>query len=270
MEDQHTVPTHYAILIGINAYPDRPLESCVRDVQMVKGCLDSKLSSVHIQTLTASNDDLPLEHSKSWPTCCNVTLAFEKVTSRAQPGDFVYIHYSGHATRSGPCYKLSNQSTGDLALALLNGDSSRVLSLPGPQLAGLLKSMVTKELVITLVLDCCFSASVYRNKDPTVRYLPCGRLDASTYPPTLDYNTEDSNARSASRDASMRENWLLDLDRYTILAACGLHENAKGGSEASEDGEYYGALSYFLLKALSEHGLGKRHKDIHRHLCARF
>ena len=68
----------------------------------------------------------------------------------------------------------------------------------------------------------------------------------------------------------MRDNWLLEPDRYTILAACGPHEKAKGGSEASEKGERYGALSYFLLKALSDHGLGRRHKDIHRHLCAKF
>ena len=270
MDSQHTIPTHYAILIGINAYPNSPLESCVRDVQKIKECLESKLPSVDIQTLTASGGDTPLEHPESWPTCRNVTSALEMVTSRAQPGNFIYIHYSGHGTRSDPCYELSNQSTGDLALVLLDGDGSRDMLLPGPRLAGLLKSMVDKALVITLVLDCCFSASVYRNGDPNVRYLSCGRIGASTYPSISEYNLTDGDTRSASRDASMRDNWLLDPDRYAILAACGPHENAKGGSEASEKGERYGALSYFLCKALSDHGLGRRHKDIHRHLCAKF
>lgn len=270
MDDQHTIPTHYAILIGINAYPNSPLESCVRDVQKIKECLESKLPSVDIQTLTASGGDTPLKHSESWPTCRNMTSALEMVTSRAQPGDFIYIHYSGHGTRLDPCYELSSQSTGDLALVLLDEDSSRVRLLPGPRLAGLLKSMVDKALVITLVLDCCFSASVYRNGDPNVRYLSGGRIGALTYPPISEYGLADGNTRSTSRDASMRDNWLLDPDRYTILAACGPHEKAKGGSEASEKGERYGALSYFLFKALSDHGLGRRHKDIHRHLCAKF
>ncbi|KAI1662036.1 hypothetical protein F4813DRAFT_96450 [Daldinia decipiens] len=57
----------------------------------------------------------------------------------------------------------------------------------------------------------------------------------------------------------------------TILAACGPHENAKGGGiEMSEKGERYGALSYFLSKTLSHYGLRRKHMDIHRHLCARF
>ncbi|KAL9609951.1 MAG: hypothetical protein Q9167_005324 [Letrouitia subvulpina] len=270
MDDQQTIPTHYAILIGIDAYPNSPLESCVRDVQKIKECLESKVPWVNIQTLTASGGDTPLQHPESWPTCRNVTSALETVTSQAQPGDFIYIHYSGHGTRLDPCYEFSSQSTGDLALVLLDEHSNQERFLLGPRLAGLLKSMVDKALVITLVLDCCFSASVYRNGDPNVRYLSCGRIGALTYPPVPKHDLADGNTRSTSRDASMRDNWLLEPDRYTILAACGPHENAKGGSEASEKGERYGALSYFLFKALSDHGLGRRHKDIHRHLCAKF
>ena len=270
MDSKHGGLSHYAILIGINAYPDKPLESCVRDVQKIKECLESKLPSVDIQTLTASSGDTPLEHPKSWPTCRNVTSALETVTSRAQPRDFIYIHYSGHGTRLDPCYERSNQSTGDLALVLLDEDGSRAISLPGARLASLLKSMIDKALIITLVLDCCFSASVYRDRDSNVRYLSCSHIGASICPPVPEYDRADWNTRSPTRDASMRDNWLLDPNQYTILAACGPHEKAKGGSEASEKGERYGALSYFLFKALSDHGLGRRHKDIHRHLCAKF
>jgi hypothetical protein len=298
IEGQDTTTTHYAVLIGINAYPTNPLRSCVRDVQKIKECLESKIPSVNIQTLTATNDDDPCRHGKSWPTCNNVTSALTMVTSQAQPGDFVYIHYSGHGTRRLPVYDLSNSSTGDLALVLLDEvatESSREGSLSkprlrerqltGPQLAGLLKTMVEKTLVVTLVLDCCFSGSVYRDGDPNVRYLPSNCIGALTHDLILEDNLPDGNTRSTShdasmrdasmrdasmRDASMRDNWLLDPDRYTILAACGPHEKAKGGSEERENGHYYGALSYFLSTALSDHGLGRRHKDIHRHLCAKF
>ncbi|KAI9691243.1 MAG: hypothetical protein M1822_008863 [Bathelium mastoideum] len=274
MDSQPTIPSYYAILIGINAYPDKPLESCVRDVEKIKACLESKLLSVgnlDVQTLTASSGNPPPEQLESWPTCHNVTSALEMVTSRAQSGDFVYIHYSGHGTRSPPCYDFSSHSTGDLALVLLDDkDSSLIRLLPAPRLAGLLNSMVDKALVITLVLDCCFSASVYRNDDPSIRYLPYSRVGTLTYPQTPEHNLIGGNTYSASRDASMRDNWLLDPDRYAILAACGPHETAKGGSEKIEGGECYGALSYFLFEALSDHGLGRRHKDLYRHLCAKF
>jgi hypothetical protein len=52
MEDQNLVYTHYALLIGINAYPERPLKGCVRDVHGNKKHLEkiSESSIVHIRT----------------------------------------------------------------------------------------------------------------------------------------------------------------------------------------------------------------------------
>jgi hypothetical protein len=272
MEKRYTLPTHHAILIGIDAYPNNPLGSCVRDVQKIKECLESKVCSLDIQTLTASSSDSPLKHPESWPTCRNVTSAFEKATSRAEPGDYIYIHYSGHGTRRKPCFDRSNLSTGDLALVLLDKDPSRETCLQGPGIAHLLKAMIDKRLIVTVVLDCCFSASVYRDNSPNVRYLPYGDIEASTYLSAPEDSLITSrNTRSTNRDASMRDNWLLNPDGYTILTACGPQEKAKGGEpEISNKGERYGALSYFLSTALSDYGLGRQQKDIHRHLCAKF
>ncbi|KAH6652851.1 putative caspase [Truncatella angustata] len=275
MCEQRDVNSHYAILIGIDAYPNGPLNSCVRDVQAIKECLESQLSFVDIQTFTASNSrdpDIatPLEDPDRWPTLRNVASGFGRTTSRANKGDFVYVHYSGHGTRLAPCFDFSNSSTGDLALVLLKAENSPEVFLRGPRLAGLLKAMVDKGLIVTVVLDCCFSASVYRNGDPNVRYLPCGPAVAPTYSLRPDNNSVGRGTRFMNRDATMRDNWLLDPDRYTILAACGPHENAKGGFELGGNGERYGALSLFLSRAFSNRGLGRKHKDIHRHLCAKF
>ncbi len=188
MEGQYTVavPTHYAILIGIDAYPKNPLGSCVQDVQKIKKCLEGKVQSLAIRTLTASSGDSPLERLESWPTCHNVISALEAATSRAKPGDFIYIHYSGHGTRLKPYFDRSNQATGDLALVLLGGDPSREMCLQGAVLAHRLKAMVDKGLVVTVVLDCCFSASVYRSAIPDVRYLPCDSMEASADPSALE------------------------------------------------------------------------------------
>ncbi|KAG4269297.1 hypothetical protein FPRO04_12074 [Fusarium proliferatum] len=260
----------YAILIGINAYPDRPLTSCVRDVEKIKSVLERQLKgSVDIQTLTASES---LSHNGEvkataqelhvdWPTCRNVILAFEKVTSKARPGDYVYIHYSGHGTRKKPSFENSNQSTGDLALVLLEGHQSPETYLRGPRLAWLLKAMTDKGLSVTVVLDCCFSASVYRNSvaDDTVRFLPDPETDVYA----------DASMRSVHRDGSMRDNWLLDPDGYTILTACGPSEIAKGGFETKTE-KRCGFLSHFLYAALLDHGLNRRHKDIFRHICSVF
>jgi hypothetical protein len=97
MDDQQNVFTHYAILIGIDAYKDKPLKGCVRDIQDIKNYLEGVSTPTHIEMLTAPesvdpNLSSPTENPIDWPTYDSVTSAFVKVNSLAKAGDFVYIH----------------------------------------------------------------------------------------------------------------------------------------------------------------------------------
>jgi Caspase domain len=280
MDNQHSVVTHYAILIGINAYQDKPLTCCVRDVQRIKEYLEGVSNPIHVQMFTASESigaesSSPTEDLMLWPTYDNITSALSKITSLAKYGDFVYIHYSGHGTRGEPepDDEFSNKDTGDLALVLLNrGKENHVRYLWGLELALSLKAMVDKGLVVTLVLDCCFSATIYRRDDPSVRFLPYDAEVSSRYPLDIlcpEKSLEHGAGIPASRDASMLPNWLLNPDGYAILTACGPHEEAM--EFESKDGERHGALSYFLLLTwIKLGGLGKKHKDVYDHLRAEF
>ncbi|KAG7404320.1 hypothetical protein Forpe1208_v015788 [Fusarium oxysporum f. sp. rapae] len=231
------------------------------------------MGSVKIQSLVARRDpttnrdagEQTSELGPNWPTCRNVISALKTITATAKTGDYIYVHYSGHGSRMKPVFNMSNRTTGDLALVLLEGHQSSDRYLRGPKLAGLLNAMVEKGLVVTVVLDCCFSASVYRNSDndDNVRFLP-DESEVGTYPEDI---TKGDNGY---RDGSMRDNWLIDPDRYTILTACGPHEIATNGFHVEDRGKLYGALSYFLSKALSDHGLNRRHKDIYSHICSVF
>lgn len=168
MDGQHIIASHYAILIGINVYAERPLKGCVRDVQEIKKYLEEMPSPVHIEMFTATdsadpNSRGPAEDPMLWPTYENVTSSLEKTTSLAKHGDFVNVHYSGHGTRMEASSEFSNRSTGDLALNLLEeGEGNNIRYLRGLELAFFLKAMVDKGLIVTLVLDCCFSGSVLR------------------------------------------------------------------------------------------------------------
>ena len=143
----------------------------------------------------------------------------------------------------------------DLALILLNENSSWKSLLHDLQLACLLKSMIDKALIITLILNCCFLTSVYCNDDLNVWYLSCDCIDTLTYSLILEYDLADRNTHSMSHNASMYNNWLLDPDQYTILAVCESHKKTKSESEISEEREHYRALSYFLFKVLFNHRL---------------
>lgn len=272
MDSQPQTVTHYAILIGIDDYPGSPLKGCVRDVQEVKERLESTLhNAVRTQMITTSRNDGELSELADapvlWPTYDNVVLAFERSTSLARAGDFIYIHFSGHGTRKPPSGEFSNTPTGDVALALLTGrEQTQVTYLWGFDLARLLKDMVDKGLVVTVVLDCCFSGSVYRDDEGAgTRFLPFDHEVGMRHLPRSQNNLLASEG-SAYRDASALPNWLMNPDRYAILTACGPHEVAR---ELEINGYRRGFMSYFLLEAITSFGLTKRHRDIHQNLCAK-
>ena len=192
------------------------------------------------------------------------------MTSTADPGDFIYIHYSGHDTTIGPSSEYSNASTGDLALVLLEQTSATdIRYLRGLGLAYLLKTMVTNGLTVTLVLDCCFSGSVTRG-DSSVRCLSYDPAIDAAYPPVPGQilSLEDEAGCLAHRSGSMNPNWLVNPDGYTILAACGSNEKA---IELEFNGQRHEVLSYFLIKILEKlRDIRAKQRRIFAQLYSRF
>ncbi|KAI3322870.1 caspase domain-containing protein [Xylariaceae sp. AK1471] len=209
MNKQRATSTRYAILIGINYYKNKPLKGAVRDVQDIKTHLEETLQPIHIWMFTATESTDP-KLSRLWPTRRNVTSTFDEITTSAMPGDSIYIHYSGHGTREKPSVKSYNP-TGDLALVLPTGDEENPETyLFGRSLAYYLNAMVMKGLVVTLVLDCCFSAGVYRSGDPSIRFLP---YDLEIGSKARESLTSEVGSLG-SRDVSMQPNWLVNQDQY--------------------------------------------------------
>ncbi|KAF4423138.1 caspase [Fusarium acutatum] len=269
---------HHAILIGIDAYPEKyksSLKGCVRDTQQIRSLLEQQPFQINIQTLTATQSSdssitKPVEDPASLPTDDNVIKAFRDLTCAAQSGDYIYIHYSGHGTRIAPTAKaFSNQHTGDLALALLGGENGdEVRPLGGYRLAVSLNAMVVKGLVVTLVLDCCFAASIYRLDRPDIRFLRIDPDLASAYFADKNLSEEDEETPDSDyRDVSMLPSWLINPNGYALLAACGPHEEA---GEIIRDGESHGALSHFLNLSLRDGGLNRKHKNIFYRLSSKF
>ncbi|KAF5626319.1 caspase [Fusarium tjaetaba] len=256
-EKKSVSPGHHAILVGIDTYPAEykaSLKGCVRDTQQIRSLLEQQPFHINIQTLTAtqssdSSTTGPVEHPASLPTYDNVLRAFRDLADAAQSGDYIYIHYSGHGTRMTPktTKPFSNQHTGDLALALLgveNGDE--VKPLGGYKLAVYLNAMVEKRLVVTLVLDCCFAASIYRMDRPDIRFLRTDPDLAAAY-----------FAEQKLVGARQGGDWLRVSP----------HEEA---SEIIHKGESHGALSHFLNLSLRDAGLNRKHKNIFYRLSSKF
>ncbi|MDX2228278.1 MAG: caspase family protein [Leptolyngbyaceae cyanobacterium bins.349] len=259
-------PTLHVLLIGIDYYkPNRlykSLQGAVRDINLVETFLKEtfKIPVERIRKLISPNPDDPaLAHLQSSPaqepTYANLVKAFADITQTAQPGDQVYIHYSGHGGRATTIYPNLKQGTTDQMdeglVPMDIGDTAEGRYLRDIEMNTLLKRMTEKGLIVTVVLDSCHSGGSTRG-DADIR--------SSTEPDRLERSPE---SLVASR-AELEHNWLeltatptdervagLPQTRdYVLLAACRPNEYAyeyavNGGQER------HGALTYWMIDTLT-------------------
>lgn len=180
------------------------------------------------------------------------------------PNDYVYIHFSGHGIR---------MKDGSLALVFFDAGPLGSKYLYGLILRSVINNMVEKGMLVTIVLDCCFSGSVLRTgrlQRSAIRYLE--------YDTAVDDGSDHRNPFVIRGGASFvlprgqgPGERLLDPAGYTVLSACESHEEAS--EIVLENGNRRGALSYFLLDslvALKKRRVQVSHQSLHQHLRASF
>ncbi|KAK4213177.1 hypothetical protein QBC37DRAFT_286509 [Rhypophila decipiens] len=258
---------------------DRSLDGAVEDVIAIESLLAnlSKTVKLDIKSLKGSRatsrsiagapiHPRPAEEAAIWPTFNNVCEALIRIIQRGNPGDGVYIHFSGHGTR--------RHDDGAVALALYD-QACGTSYLSGTILRKAIHSMVEKGLLVTLVLDCCFSGSVLRG----AHGLENAKTRFIEYDPECDIHQDDrlfhslgSSSRPGElRDAALILDRLLDPRGYTIFTACGPHETAY--DIRFQDGICRGAFSYFWTKSLATFRQRRArctHQSLHQHIHACF
>ena len=260
-------PTIHALLIGIDGYKPnqyyKSLKGAVRDINLVETFLKQTLQipPERIRKLTAPNrEDTALLEARSAvehavePTYENIVNAFKDVTEIAQPGEQVYIHYSGHGGRATTVYPNLKQGSGeqhDEGIVPMDiGDTEEGRYLRDVEMTTLLKCMTDKGLIVTLILDSCHSGGATRG-DAEIR--SSGQTD------TLKRTGE---SLVASRE-ELERNWLEETRHqgigvaglpnprnYALLAACRPNEYAyeyavNGGTQKN------GALTYWMIDTLT-------------------
>ena len=166
----HEQPTLHALLIAADCYlPNRlpegsyhNLGGCVRDVQLVEDFLRERLhlKEDRLIKLTSTNvgTGAPPEPPERRPTYENIIAAFKDLTQKADPGDHVYVHYSGHGGRTPTLLpEVKGEGGIDEALVPIDIGNSTARYVRDVEIAKLLQDMVTKGLRVTMVLDSCHS-----------------------------------------------------------------------------------------------------------------
>jgi hypothetical protein len=279
----------YALLIGVDFYfehtlPDGSfypsLGGCVRDIKHVEAYLTDparlNLPRQNLIMLTATNTqgNFPVEPREQWPTYENMVAKFKELAARAQPGDQIYIHYSGHGGRAPTIFAdLKGDEGVDEALVPLDIGDPQARYLRDVELYFLIDELLQKGLRLTVVFDSCHSGGATRGfggarkrgisvTDTTAR--PTDSLVAS---PGALASAWQRAVGTGTRESKPASGWLLEPKGYTFFAACRANESAFeypfNGTESN------GALTYWLLDALRQAVPNTSYKMVHDRILSK-
>lgn len=154
-----------AVLVGCN-YPNTPneLHGCINDVVAMRDVLVTRfgLDPSHIELLTDAQGSLIM------PTGANIKRALHEMVDKAEPGDVLFFHYSGHGTRIPSLNHDHHHSGKDEAIVpcdfnLITGKLTRLL---GVNLhAQVVKSGLRYKMYI-------YIPNIYQ----VTKYMPCWHL----------------------------------------------------------------------------------------------
>jgi uncharacterized caspase-like protein len=184
---------NYAILIGANEYRNLEerwwLKGPANDVALVATYLTTEavpFSVENVTVLTDGRDDV------APATLAAIRTAFADLTARVQPGDFVYLHFSGHGTQA-PAADPASELDGldELFLPVDIGQWSDNTghvenALVDDEIGTMIDALRAKDVDVWAVFDSCHSGTATRGVDAGDEEVRTRQLD----PSVLGINTE--------------------------------------------------------------------------------
>ncbi|KAK0475380.1 caspase domain-containing protein [Armillaria novae-zelandiae] len=267
----------WAVVIGIDAYENiPPLKCSVRDAQSFQEYLTTKLGipEVRIQLLLGFKKDASAGSSVSpddpmYPSRAHIitTLLSLIDSPHIDKGDNIIIYYAGHGSsyhcsdytnvEDANYHEISRGNTGYIeALCPIDRDALDVDGNPIPDISDReFNTMLTlisraKGHHITVILDCCHSASVSREVPPQGART-CRATERSTLRDMLHVGDKLLRDRPGYRSILKRD-WSPDEESHVVLAACEAYQFAKERWINEEDGSRVcvGVFTHSLLRLL--------------------
>ena len=248
-----------ALLIGIDRYDylHPNLNGCVGDVQKITEFLVGTLNTrrEQIRTLLSRLDGR--EHSEDRATRENIITAFQELAKQTQEHDQVYIHYSGHGIRNDttilPGIEPDGRDEG-IAPADSGFKDPAAYYILDKELGYLIRLVTDKHAFVTMILDCCHSASGTRDvASPGSGPLPAVRRAWEGGDPRPRTNENLVAPLDALKSVVVAcdgatGSLIPPPKNYVLLTACRENETAK---------EYRsnGVFTYFMLEHFNKSGI---------------
>ena len=231
-----------ALLIGINAYANKPLDGCIADAELMAEVLQERFGFKH--------DDITLLRDRGASREA-VLAALDALVASTQAEDAAFIFYAGHG---------SYATTDDQTEAAGTDSTLNVCEKPREdiydhELRARLEALATRTPHTVVILDCCHSGTMTRDGSAPPRGERWSKPVRNTTRPAMDRgpHTDGSATRSTKGDPS---------DSYVFIAACLDHEIAKESAIPGDDATHHGALTYALVQELRRAAPGETWRDV--------
>lgn len=275
-----------AVLVGCN-YPNtkNELHGCINDVLAMRDVIINRFGfdPNHIELLI----DAP--GSSVMPTGANIKAALDRMVSKAEAGDVLFFHYSGHGTRIPslrPIWPFRQQDE-----AIVPCDFNLITDLDFRQLV----NRLPKGASFTVFSDSCHSGGLIDKAKEQIgpssnidqlrsKQLPAFRPKTIPFQSILEHlssvtkiNTSDIGTHLLEFfgvDASLRfrlapnevmdlfESWPLKPDDGILLSGCQANETSADMSPMESGGKAYGAFSNAVQRVLKENSGPLSNKEV--------
>jgi hypothetical protein len=260
---------NHALLIGVNEYPNLAERWWLRgpgnDVQLVADYLTTRAPVPFAAgNVTILSDGV---EGAADPTLAAIRQAFADLTARVEPGDFVYLHFSGHGTQA-PAADPDSELDGldELFLPADIGKWSNQVgavenALVDDEIGTLIDGLRAKGVDVWAVFDSCHSGTVTRGlgtEDDEVRTRQLSPellgLDPETMEDVVSRSIGDPRDSEAPVDPAPGEAG-ADAGSFVAFFAAQTNEVTpeKNLPKGNPDRKPQGVFTFTLMEVLAEY-----------------
>ncbi|MEW8347342.1 MAG: caspase family protein [Candidatus Thiodiazotropha taylori] len=266
---------NFALLIGVGEYPTlkktRWLIGPPNDVRLMKKLLlKREFPEENIETLTDG------EKKEDLPTRANILRKLKHLSKKTSPGDFVYLHFSGHGARQ-PQQKSPDDIESDgldeiflpRDIGRWDKDIQRVTgAITDDEFREYIGAIRNRGAFVWAVFDTCHSGTMMRGiSSKTLRYRQVSESDLGI--PRQVARPSVAETSSDAKQIALSQN--EKEGGYVAFYASQSHELAPEMRlpRKAESGEWHGLLSYTIAERLSDFS-GETYQQTYERIVQRY
>lgn len=224
--------TNRALLVGINKYPDAPLNGCINDVEDMIHHITTHcgFKATEITTLLDGA-----------ATTKAILAALQTLVKGLKAGDRVLFHYSGHGAQA-PTKSSTGEVDGlDEVICPVDFDWSDALMIRDKDLHRVL-AQVPVGVNFVWVSDSCHSGDLFKS-------MKGGPLETYCVPRAMPVPSMIALEQFQAKDMGFQVSRLAKAASLNVafISGCGSRQTS---ADAYFRGRYNGALSYYLIHKL--------------------